>query len=81
MCADMTGLLDENKDDEDDKQSRRDRSYWKQGYYPTSHCTGDAHPVRPGLQTLFVNAAIQGSSEEWPCQLPWLVDLELSKAA
>ena len=85
LGADAADMLDENKDeeedDEDDHQSRRERSYWEQGYYPTRHCTGDAHPIVPGLQTLFVNAAIQDSSEEWPLQLPWLVDIELSKAA
>lgn len=45
--------------------------------YQTSHCTGDAYPIEPGSQTLFVNAAIQGLEEQ---QLAWLVDLELPEA-
>ncbi|KAL8929932.1 MAG: hypothetical protein Q9208_001076 [Pyrenodesmia sp. 3 TL-2023] len=47
--------------------------------YKTSHCTGDTNALEPGRQTLFVNAAIQGT-EEHPYQLPWLVDLELPRA-
>ncbi|KAL9597506.1 MAG: hypothetical protein Q9219_005088 [cf. Caloplaca sp. 3 TL-2023] len=46
----------------------------------TSHCEGDVHPLTHGDQTLFVNAAIQGRDEDYPLQLPWLVDLELAKA-
>lgn len=45
----------------------------------TSHCDGDADPLEYGKQTLFVNAATQGT-EENPFQLPWLVDLELPRA-
>ena len=51
--------------------------YRRKRCYATSHCTGDAHPLDFGKQTLFVNAAIQGTDEEYPLQLPWLVDLEL----
>jgi hypothetical protein len=47
--------------------------------YTTSHCTGDANPLQWGKQTLFVNAAIQGS-EDFPVQMPWLIDIELPKA-
>ncbi|PWY93252.1 Metallo-dependent phosphatase [Aspergillus sclerotioniger CBS 115572] len=42
----------------------------------TSHCAGDPNPLRRGLQTLFVNAAVEGLGEV-PIQLPWLVDIEL----
>ncbi|PYH95788.1 ser/Thr protein phosphatase family protein [Aspergillus ellipticus CBS 707.79] len=42
----------------------------------TSHCSKDTTPVQRGLQTLFVNAAIEGT-EDRPIQLPWLVDLDL----
>ncbi|RAL02309.1 metallophosphatase domain-containing protein [Aspergillus ibericus CBS 121593] len=45
----------------------------------TSHCAGDPNPLQRGLQTLFVNAAVEGS-EEVPIQLPWLVDIELAPA-
>lgn len=42
----------------------------------TSHCAGDPNPLRRGLQTLFVNAAVEGLGEV-PIQLPWLVDIKL----
>ena len=45
----------------------------------TSHCTGDAHTLGTGQQTLFVNASIMGN-EEQPVQKPWLVDIELPRA-
>lgn len=45
----------------------------------TSHCTGDANPLSYGQQTLFVNAAIEGT-EDYPMHVPWLIDLELPKA-
>ena len=45
----------------------------------TSHCFQDEHPLTPGLQTLFINAAIEGSND-LPIQPPWLVDLELQAA-
>ena len=48
--------------------------------YTTTHCPGDANPLEFGVQTLFVNAAIQ-STDGHPLQIPWLVDLELSRAA
>ena len=45
----------------------------------TSHCTGDSNPLEYNSQTLFVNAAIEGRSDDYPVQLPWLVDIELPK--
>ncbi|KAI0845030.1 Metallo-dependent phosphatase [Daldinia vernicosa] len=48
-----------------------------EGYIKTGHCTGDENPLRAGEQTLFVNAAIQGVTEEYPMHVPWLVELEL----
>ena len=53
--------------------------YRRERCFATSHCTGDEHPLDFGAQTLFVNAAIQGT-EEHPLQLPWVVDLELPSA-
>lgn len=47
-----------------------------QGYLGTSHCTDDELSLKRG-QTLFVNAAIQGTAEDYPMHLPWLVDMEL----
>ena len=46
----------------------------------SSHCEGDINPLIYGDQTLFVNAAIQGRDDDYPVQLPWLVDLDLAKA-
>ena len=63
-----------------EEKSRNERHHRQQGCYATTHCTGDAIPLEHGAQTLFINAAVQGT-EEKPLQLPWLVDLELSKAA
>ncbi|CAG8198983.1 unnamed protein product [Penicillium olsonii] len=52
--------------------------------FTTSHCSGDAHPLQWGSQTLFVNASIEGAhqglddkNENITMQPPWLVDLEL----
>jgi hypothetical protein len=57
-------------------------------YFATSHCSGDAHPLNWGSQTLFVNAAIKGTpqgiykqKENLSMQLPWAVDLELRSSA
>jgi hypothetical protein len=47
--------------------------------YATSHYSGALLEIQWGMQTLFVNAAIEGS-EDRPIQLPWLVDLELLMA-
>ena len=52
----------------------------------TSHCLGDPHPLKWGLQTLFVNAAIESAPGDLdgeslpPTQPSWLVDLELPAA-
>ncbi|OJK03071.1 hypothetical protein ASPACDRAFT_1886086 [Aspergillus aculeatus ATCC 16872] len=46
----------------------------------TSHCTGDPIPLTHpggGEQTLFVNAAVQGCSEDFPTHPLWQIDLEL----
>ncbi len=63
-----------------EEKSKKEQYYRQQGYYATTHCTGDATPLEYGAQTLLVNAAIQGTEEDSP-QLPWLVELELPKAA
>ena len=46
----------------------------------TTHRAGDPNPLEFGKQTLFVNAAIEGT-EEHPFQMPWLVEIELPSAA
>lgn len=62
-----------------DSKSRKREQFARRRCYPTSHCSGDENPVSHGRQTLFVNASIMGD-EDYPVQLPWLVDIELRKA-
>lgn len=61
-----------------EEKSRNEQHHRQQRCYATSHCIGDTIPLEYGAQTLFINAAIQGT-EENPLQLPWLVELELPK--
>lgn len=51
-----------------------------QACYKTSYCRGDTMSLDPGVQTLFVNASIQGS-HSYPDHLPWLIDIELPHAS
>ncbi|KAK8139323.1 hypothetical protein PG984_002703 [Apiospora sp. TS-2023a] len=69
-------------DDVDTAKSKVEKAqdYVRKGYCSTSHCSDDAHPIVPGSQTLFINAAITGRDEELPIQPPWVVDIELPKA-
>ena len=48
----------------------------RQGYIKASHSAGDKVPLQRG-QTIFVNAAIQGTTDEYPIHMPWLVDIDL----
>ena len=61
------------------EKSKKEQYYRQQRCYATTHCIGDANPLEYGAQTIFINAAIQGT-EEKPLQLPWIVELELRKA-
>ncbi|KAK7754119.1 hypothetical protein SLS62_003965 [Diatrype stigma] len=61
---------------EEKRQRRRDIFENQQGCVATSHCAGDESPLQRG-QTLFVNAAVQGTTEELPLHPAWLVDIEL----
>lgn len=62
------------------KLKKAEYYYRHERCYPTSHCAGDANPLKWGAQTLFVNAAIKGTEEDHPMQLPWLIDIELPRA-
>ncbi len=62
-----------------EEKAEKELYHRQKGYYATSHCVGDAQPLEYRVQTLFINAAIQGT-EENPLQLPWLVDIDLPKA-
>ncbi|KAK2765826.1 hypothetical protein FQN53_006786 [Emmonsiellopsis sp. PD_33] len=48
--------------------------------YTDQRCYMTSQPIKLGVQTLFVNAAIQGVENDYPVQLPWLVDIDLPKA-
>ncbi|KAF5139225.1 Metallophosphoesterase domain-containing protein 1 [Metarhizium anisopliae] len=61
------------------EKNMKRQQYISNGFCRTSHCKGDDGAVQPGLQTLFVNAAIQGLDED-AMQLPWIVDIELPKS-
>ena len=63
-----------------EQKSKKTENYRRERCYATSHYTGDANPVVSRKQTLFINAAIQGT-EEYPLQMPWLVELKLPRAA
>jgi len=62
-----------------EQKSRKIEHYRREKCCATSHRTGDANYLDFGKQTLFVNASIQGT-EDYPLQLPWLVELELRRA-
>lgn len=61
------------------EKSKKAQYRRQQRCYATTHCIGDANPLEHGAQTIFINAAIQGT-EEKPLQLPWIVELELRKS-
>ncbi|OJJ69556.1 hypothetical protein ASPBRDRAFT_131439 [Aspergillus brasiliensis CBS 101740] len=51
--------------------------------FETSHCANDLTPLQPDSQTLFVNAAFEGSStpsDAFSIHPVWQVDLELPRA-
>lgn len=77
----LSGLRPSEFDTEDDRErkAKKQEGCRSERCCATSHCTGDANPLEVGKQTLFVNAAVQGTEED-PMQLPWLVDLELPRA-
>ncbi|KAI0838206.1 Metallo-dependent phosphatase [Hypoxylon sp. FL0890] len=78
--SDLEQSLVNSPEIERNKMQEKSR-FHQQGYIGTSHCTGDQAPLQAGSQTLFVNAAIEGVTEEYPRHLPWLVDIELPLAS
>lgn len=69
----------------DDAEAAKDKAlklatYTTRGYCRTSHCSEDEHPLKFGLQTLFVNASIEGLSDKLPKHPPWLVDIQLPQS-
>ncbi|KAK3358045.1 hypothetical protein B0T25DRAFT_622595 [Lasiosphaeria hispida] len=59
---DTPDLISENQN--------RSRTLMMHGYRATSHCANDKRPIRPGVTTLFVNAAIQPEDHEEEAQVP-----------
>ncbi|KAI1403371.1 ser/Thr protein phosphatase family protein [Hypoxylon fuscum] len=59
---------------------RKAEQYTKRGYCISSYCKGDCDPLEQGVHTLFVNAAIEGITNELPIQRPWIVDIDLPLA-
>ncbi|KAJ5970200.1 uncharacterized protein N7479_000118 [Penicillium vulpinum] len=49
------------------------------GCASASHCSGNTSTLKQGSETLFINAAFEGS-QDFLIQPPWLVDLELPAA-
>jgi hypothetical protein len=56
-----------------EKKLKKAESYAETGYCSVSHCSGSEYPLRPGEQTLFVNAALK----DGPRHLPWVIQLPL----
>lgn len=78
----LSGLQHSKHDTPESKEekSKKEQYHRQQRCYATTHCIGDTNPLEYGPQTLFINASIEGT-EGNPLQLPWLVELELPKAA
>ncbi|KAL2167459.1 hypothetical protein VTG60DRAFT_1210 [Thermothelomyces hinnuleus] len=65
------------------EKEERLRAFKQLGYRATSHYGSDplrVHPLTPGRQTLFVNAAVQSLSESNGPHLPWVVEIGLPPA-
>ncbi|RYP51676.1 hypothetical protein DL768_003074 [Monosporascus sp. mg162] len=74
--SNLKGIKSDTPEMLQEKANKR-ASYEHDGYLKTSHCSGDEHPVESGSQTLFINAAAQDTSEEYPMHLSWVVEVEL----
>ena len=77
----LSGLRQSKFDSAETKMQKLEKleHYQRKRCYTTSHCPGTANPLEFGAQTLFINAAIEGTQDH-PLQLPWLVELDLPKA-
>lgn len=71
----LKGTKFDTPEDQDEKLKKR-KALDSQGFIGASCSAGGERPLRPG-QTLFVNAAIQGTTDDYPLHLPWVVDLDL----
>ena len=82
LVENLARLRSSNLDTDEDMQKKKEKvaRYTQERCCKTSHCKGDADPLRYGEQTLFVNAAFKGHEEEFIQHYPWLVDVELPMA-
>ncbi|GAB1736993.1 hypothetical protein NU219Hw_g358t1 [Hortaea werneckii] len=63
----------------DTAETKREKETRITAYTANGHCSAaSGHDIQAGAQTLFINAAIEGS-EEGMQQYPWLVDIELPR--
>ncbi|KAI0479179.1 ser/Thr protein phosphatase family protein [Xylariaceae sp. FL0804] len=78
----LSNITRTNFDTPESILEKRDKAtrYTNTGFCSTSHCQNDTAPLERNKHTLFINAAIQGVSEELPTQPAWLVDIELPRA-
>ncbi|KAI4859280.1 Metallo-dependent phosphatase [Hypoxylon rubiginosum] len=74
----LSGLTTTRFDTVASARAKRDRraALEARGYAAARHGADDERPLRPG-QTLFVNAAVEGSTVEFPAHMPWVVDIDL----
>lgn len=61
------------------KKYERVKRYEADGCCETRHSQGAKHPLERGAQTLFVNAAIQGTEDD-RFHFPWVAELDLPKS-
>ncbi|KAI1881730.1 hypothetical protein JX265_000556 [Neoarthrinium moseri] len=78
----LTNILPNRFDDADSSLEKelKARAYLRGGGATISHCKGDEHALQVGYQTLFVNAAIEGTHDALPYHPAWIVDLDLRRS-
>lgn len=79
VIAKLSGLIPGEFDTAESaaEKQKKAQHYVRDGCCRTSHCSGDQLPLQFGAETLFVNAAIQGSRPDLPIQPAWLVEIDL----
>ncbi|KAK6848855.1 hypothetical protein PG995_012688 [Apiospora arundinis] len=86
MIEALCNITSDSRDDAETAKAKAEkrRKYYGQGFVQTSHCSGDANPIIPGEQTLFLNAAYEwsrtGKAGGIGEQPPWIIDIELPQA-
>lgn len=75
-CHLLESLSNLNPQKFDDKDRTTDKTARRATYSERGYCSAEAPTSEKQMQTLFVNAAIEGDSDEEK-QWPWMVDLQL----